>query len=1091
MLRRILLLVVVAMMASPISAAVILQVDFNSNQDDGGDSSTAGDPGASVANHNQADWSSYHANHEVAAEFSTADYGGITVTPGWPNTTDNRVQQCIDRAPGNDGNWNNGAGDLNLVTDWIGIDTRTANGGNGNWDGSTGTPTYLTITLGGLTAGAYEWTSFHHDTEHCHGPFAVWISVDGGANFVQLPDGVMTDSTPGGQPDSGATETGPDAYSLPSTYSASFNANGTDDVVLRFAPYADAAGVHRQIWGMNGFELEAVSADQAFGPTPANGDTDVERSAVLSWMPADGTAAVNGHKLLFSEDFDAVNDGLASAEIAVLSDPVFDVAALPFALQFGKEYFWRVDQASTPGGPFMPGAVWSFTVEPEGLAIPPDSITATASSTYGGTSPAATINGSGLDPNDQHSTADADAWLSDPDDANDAWIRYEFDKVYPLHQLRVWNYNGGIEGAIGVGIEEATIEYSVDGQTWISAGDYVFEQAPVPTTDAYAFNTTVDLAGVAAKYVRINANSNFKDLLNQYGLSEVRFLYLPVWAREPDPAPAATDRPVDNVTLDWRAGRGANSHDLYISSDRNAVANETVAPVSIPLGGSYDTGELELGQTYYWKVNAVNQLATPNVWEGEIWSFDTQPFLVVDDIEDYNNFTPDTVWETWIDGFGDPANGSQVGHDLGPSVDPGENYVELVVVHGGSKSMPFYYDNTVAASSEATANIAELPAGPDWTTNGIKVLSLWFRGDPNSTATEQMYVKLNGAEVPYDGQPYDLTQSAWKQWNIDLAEFEGVDLSNITEITIGFRPAAGMGGSGVIYFDDIRLYPSICQPSLVSTTGDLDNNCVVDLADVDALADQWLAAGLLVTPQTPSASGLLSQWQFDGNADDSVGTNHAQTTGGPTYTTGMTGQAIVFDGQNDYALVEGSFDLPVYSVSLWFRSAGGPGQQDLFSVYNDAGAHGILIEIQTNGTLRFLHRAPLDTGGGTNIATSVSYEDGAWHHAAIVKSATTTAGYVNGALVDEGEDDTEFGEPLQYIAMSLLKHNTDTLGRYFPGMMDDVRLYSRALSYAEVAGLAGRTETFSAPADLDVNGMVDFRDFAVLAGNWLDEQLWP
>ncbi|MHC4356523.1 MAG: alpha/beta hydrolase-fold protein, partial [Planctomycetota bacterium] len=232
-----------------------LRVDFNSNQDGGGDSTTAGDPGLSAAATNQAGWSSYHANHEVIAEFTTADYGGITVTPDWPNTTDNRVRQSIDRGSGNDSNWDDAAGDLNLVTDWIGIDTRTGSGGNGDWDGTAGTPTYMTLALGGLAAGNYDWTSFHHDTEHCHGPFAVWLSTDGGATFAQLDDGVMTDSTTGGTPDSGAIEVGPDAYSLSSTYHTSFSADGVNAVVLRFAPYSETP-VHRQIWGMNGFVLE-------------------------------------------------------------------------------------------------------------------------------------------------------------------------------------------------------------------------------------------------------------------------------------------------------------------------------------------------------------------------------------------------------------------------------------------------------------------------------------------------------------------------------------------------------------------------------------------------------------------------------------------------------------------------------------------------------------------------------------------------------------------------------------------------------------------------------------------------------------------
>jgi len=259
-------LTLLLMVVSP-SAGLVLKVDFNSNQDGGGDSNSDPDPGLSVANHNQAGWSSYHANHEVAVEFSTALYGGITVTPAWPNAAGNKAMQSIDRGAGNDGNWDDTAGDLNLVTDFIGIDTRTGNHGNGNWDGTIGTPTYMTLTLGGLAAGNYDWTSFHHDTENVHGTFSVELSTDGGVNFAKLADGLMTDSTPLGNPDSAIDGSyglvvGPDAYSLPSTYMTSFTANGADDVVLRFAPYSGvllnasgAPGVHNQIWGMNGFVL--------------------------------------------------------------------------------------------------------------------------------------------------------------------------------------------------------------------------------------------------------------------------------------------------------------------------------------------------------------------------------------------------------------------------------------------------------------------------------------------------------------------------------------------------------------------------------------------------------------------------------------------------------------------------------------------------------------------------------------------------------------------------------------------------------------------------------------------------------------------
>ncbi|UCG59269.1 MAG: hypothetical protein JSU70_07105 [Phycisphaerales bacterium] len=451
MFRR--LFVVVVMMASTASAGIVLRVDFSSLTQDGGP-------------YNQEGWQAYSAGHEVPADFITADYGGITVTPAWPNTTDNRVQQSIDRGAANDATWNDDAGDIDLVTDWIGIDTRTGNGGHGNWDGTTGTPTYMTLTLGGLPAGVHAWTSFHHDTKHCHGPFAVWLSTDGGATFVPLADGLMTDGTAGGTPDSGATEGGPDAYSLPSTYRTSITANGTDDVVFRFAPYSDAAGVHRQIWGMNGFELETIVSSEATQPSPGNGAPDVPRDGtVLSWQPGE---TADKHDVYFGTDFDDVNDASVTSDPAGVYKGRQDQASYPLGrLKFGETYYWRIDSVELGGTTIHEGVVWSFTAEPAGYPVAAADITVTASSETTGFEAVNTVNESGLDEAGKvHSTVMEDMWLSTGADTDAVWIQYEFDKVYKLYQMLVWNHNSVLEPTIGFGIKDATVAYSTDAVEW-------------------------------------------------------------------------------------------------------------------------------------------------------------------------------------------------------------------------------------------------------------------------------------------------------------------------------------------------------------------------------------------------------------------------------------------------------------------------------------------------------------------------------------------------------------------------------------------------------------------------------------------------
>ncbi|MHC4227577.1 MAG: hypothetical protein ACYSW0_09140, partial [Planctomycetota bacterium] len=76
-------------------------------------------------------------------------------------------------------------------------------------------------------------------------------------------------------------------------------------------------------------------------------------------------------------------------------------------------------------------------------------------------------------------------------------------------------------------------------------------------------------------------------------------------------------------------------------------------------------------------------------------------------------------------------------------------------------------------------------------------------------AAERMYVALNGSAVVYHDDPAVTQTTGWTEWVIDLTAFAGVDLTNVNSITIGFgtkgSPAAD-GGTGTMYFDDIRLY---------------------------------------------------------------------------------------------------------------------------------------------------------------------------------------------------------------------------------------------------------------------------------------------
>jgi len=278
----------------------------------------------------------------------------------------------------------------------------------------------------------------------------------------------------------------------------------------------------------------------------------------------------------------------------------------------------------------------------------------------------------------------------------------------------------------------------------------------------------------------------------------------------PNPSNGAVDVKQTQI-ITWSPGIYAASHELYFGTDKDAVKNaHTGSPEykgTRDLGAeSYDPGMLEWDTTYYWRIDEVNNTNADSPWTGILWSFTTANFLVVDDFESYNDLDPaeadsNRIFNAWLDGYDDPTNGSLVGYETPP-------FAEQTIVHGGNQSLPIYYDNSVGYS-EATLT---LTYPRDWTENGVTTLTIWFRGD-SANAAETLYVALNGNAIVTNDNPDAAQITTWTEWTIDLQAF-GVNLANVNTIALGLgnknNPQAG--GSGTMYFDDIRLYPPPPEP---------------------------------------------------------------------------------------------------------------------------------------------------------------------------------------------------------------------------------------------------------------------------------------
>jgi hypothetical protein len=472
---------------------------------------------------------------------------------------------------------------------------------------------------------------------------------------------------------------------------------------------------------------------------PKDGASDVPRDATLSWTPG---PFAQTHNVFFGTSFEDVNSATAATESVEASMGQTETTFAPAGLlEYGRTYWWRVDEVNAPpDATVFKGAVWSFTAEPYAYQV--TNIQATASSSDKATNgPQNTVNGSGLT-DGGHSTATTDMWVTKTGAAGPPWIQYEFDRPYALQEMLVWNYNVDFELVLGYGFKDVTIEYSLNGTDWTLLGDVQFEQATAQS--GYAPSAAIPLDNIYARFVRLSPQSNWSLMgLKQYGLSEVQFFQVPVLAREPQPADGAAGVSLE-PTLSWRPGREAVSQEVYFSADRQAVTDGT-APSGHATGNRYQPGSLDYGRVYYWRVDEVNEAASPSVREGDVWSFSTTESFVVDDFEGYNDEegTGTRIYESWSDGYADGSSGSLVGN-----LDP--PFAEQDIVHSGNQSLPMEYNNAGAPFfSETTRTFS--PA-QDWTVKGVTDLILWVRGNqaamaPVTETAGQMTVTGEGTDI--------------------------------------------------------------------------------------------------------------------------------------------------------------------------------------------------------------------------------------------------------------------------------------------------------------------------------------------------------
>jgi hypothetical protein len=251
------------------------------------------------------------------------------------------------------------------------------------------------------------------------------------------------------------------------------------------------------------------------------------------------------------------------------------------------------------------------------------------------------------------------------------------------------------------------------------------------------------------------------------------------------PANGTNDAPI-NASLSWVEAEFATGRELWIGKPG---ALEKVDPA--PSGTSYTPENLELGETYEWRVDQIGAAGTVT---GHTWTFTVADFLVVDDFEPYT--TDDELRSAWVDNI-----------DV-----PGVEYVLLA--SGENNAMRFEFQNQYDPFyTEVTRTFAD---SQDWTAQGVEELSLSFVGE-HENSEHLMYLTLEdaaGQSFRVETFPHACQTDSWRVWTVALGQFSdgGVDLTTVKKITIGLGDGTDSGQSGEdrdhIYVDQIILSPA-------------------------------------------------------------------------------------------------------------------------------------------------------------------------------------------------------------------------------------------------------------------------------------------
>lgn len=238
-----------------------------------------------------------------------------------------------------------------------------------------------------------------------------------------------------------------------------------------------------------------------------------------------------------------------------------------------------------------------------------------------------------------------------------------------------------------------------------------------------------------------------------------------------------------------------------------------------------------------------------------------------------------------------------------------------------------------------------------------------------------------------------------------------------------------------------------------------------------------LRVASVLDPPGPN-DDLLAYWNAENGAVDVTGNGHDGTFQGNAMTMagGPFGNAFAFDGSGDYIDIGDELDMGTsdFTLAAWIKGDPSMGQwarifdkgyASAYSLHRRASTNEIGFEMLSSGNV---------------FATDTPLIDNTWHHVALVKNGTTVTIYADG----EAENTSTVSAAAQNNSRPLLigyNPGEGTLG-YWKGKLDELKIFGRALTPAEIAALAMNPNE-NLPGDYNGDGTVNAADYAVWRDN--------